>query len=99
MGRQQCGTCHVCDASSTRVEVRRKTSRKRSRSATRPKTTSLRLEALLASDADADEAGAAVVVRAGSFDDTYEGLAHFHEHMLFLGTEKYPGEDEYDTFL
>jgi insulysin len=23
----------------------------------------------------------------------------FHEHMLFLGTEKYPNEDEYETFL
>ena len=54
------------------------------------------LEAVLVSDADADEAGAALSVRAGSFDDTLMGLAHFHEHMLFLGTEKYPGEDEYE---
>ena len=27
------------------------------------------------------------------------GLAHFLEHMLFLGTEKYPDENEYDKFL
>lgn len=27
------------------------------------------------------------------------GLAHFCEHMLFLGTEKYPDKDEYNTFL
>eukprot|EP00438_Fugacium_kawagutii_P000913 Skav211588 [mRNA] locus=scaffold2962:17002:19062:- [translate_table: standard] len=27
------------------------------------------------------------------------GLAHFHEHMLFLGTEKYPKEDEYSWHL
>jgi len=26
-------------------------------------------------------------------------LAHFHEHMLFLGTKKYPSENEYETFL
>jgi insulysin len=26
-------------------------------------------------------------------------LVDFHEHMLFLGTEKYPDEDEYETFL
>lgn len=27
------------------------------------------------------------------------GLAHFHEHMLFLGTDKYPREDEYEDYL
>lgn len=27
------------------------------------------------------------------------GLAHFCEHMLFLGTEKYPEENEYTKFL
>ena len=27
------------------------------------------------------------------------GLAHFHEHMLFLGTEKFPKEDEYSKYL
>jgi len=27
------------------------------------------------------------------------GLAHFCEHMLFLGTEKYPVENEYSRFL
>lgn len=27
------------------------------------------------------------------------GLAHFCEHMLFLGTEKYPDENAYSTYL
>lgn len=27
------------------------------------------------------------------------GLAHFCEHMLFLGTAKYPSENEYSKFL
>jgi len=27
------------------------------------------------------------------------GLAHFCEHMLFLGTQKYPSENEYNKFL
>ena len=27
------------------------------------------------------------------------GLAHFLEHMLFMGTTKYPGEDAYSKFL
>lgn len=28
-----------------------------------------------------------------------DGMAHFCEHMLFLGTEKYPEENHYQTFL
>ena len=31
--------------------------------------------------------------------DDIPGLAHFCEHMLFLGTEKYPVENEYPRFL
>jgi len=27
------------------------------------------------------------------------GLAHFLEHMLFMGTEKYPEENDYSKFL
>ena len=29
----------------------------------------------------------------------FSRLAHFLEHMLFLGTKKYPKEDAYDNFL
>lgn len=28
-----------------------------------------------------------------------DGLAHFLEHMLFMGTEKYPEEDLYERLL
>lgn len=31
--------------------------------------------------------------------DHIPGLAHFCEHMLFLGTEKYPKENDYSKFL
>ena len=31
--------------------------------------------------------------------DDFLGLAHFCEHMLFLGTEKFPGENDYASFL
>lgn len=59
------------------------------------------MQVLLASDPCADMAGAAISVKCGSFQDTDQrpGLAHFHEHMLFLGTKKYPEEDEYNKFL
>lgn len=47
------------------------------------------------------KAAAALVVGAGSFHDPpfAQGMAHFLEHMLFMGTTKYPGENEYDSFL
>lgn len=28
-----------------------------------------------------------------------QGLAHFCEHLLFMGTEKYPKENDYNQFL
>jgi insulysin len=40
-------------------------------------------------------------VGVGSLHDPEEycGLAHFLEHMLFLGTEKYPDSAEYRDYL
>lgn len=47
------------------------------------------------------KAAAAMVVNVGSFSDPLccQGTAHYLEHMLFMGTEKYPKENEYDAFL
>ena len=59
------------------------------------------LAALVVSDPDADEGAAALNVNVGSGSDPEDrpGLAHFLEHMLFLGTEKYPDAGEYNRFL
>jgi len=40
-------------------------------------------------------------VNVGCLEDPIEreGLAHYLEHMLFLGTEKYPDEAEYNAYL
>jgi insulysin len=40
-------------------------------------------------------------VHVGSMRDPghSQGLAHFLEHLLFMGTEKYPDEAEYSKFL
>ena len=59
------------------------------------------LEALLIHDETAEMAGASLDVRSGHWKDpkTTQGLAHFCEHMLFLGTKKYPEEDGYSSFL
>ncbi|MDX1320735.1 MAG: insulinase family protein, partial [Oceanospirillum sp.] len=59
------------------------------------------LSVILVSDPKADKAAAAMNVAIGSGQDPKEfaGLAHFLEHMLFLGTEKYPEAGEYQSFI
>ncbi len=59
------------------------------------------LRTLLISDPETDKSAAAVDVNVGHLSDPEElpGLAHFCEHMLFMGTEKYPDENEYGRFL
>eukprot|EP00178_Gracilaria_changii_P016018 TRINITY_DN4511_c0_g1_i1.p1 TRINITY_DN4511_c0_g1~~TRINITY_DN4511_c0_g1_i1.p1 ORF type:complete len:985 (-),score=132.98 TRINITY_DN4511_c0_g1_i1:2428-5382(-) len=59
------------------------------------------LDVLIASDPSSDKAAASLDVAVGYFSDPKHlpGLAHFLEHMLFLGTKKYPDEDSYNNFL
>jgi len=60
-----------------------------------------RLKVLVISDPDTDKAAAAMDVFVGSSRDPKDrqGLAHFLEHMLFLGTKKYPTPGEYQDFV
>lgn len=60
-----------------------------------------RLDVLLVHDDETEKSSACVDVRIGSMADPEEmpGLAHFLEHMLFLGTETYPVENAYSSFL
>jgi len=59
------------------------------------------LRALLISDADATTCAAALSVHVGFYSDPDQvpGLAHFCEHMLFLGTREYPEENSFKRFL
>lgn len=59
------------------------------------------LKVLLISDPSADKAAASLDVNVGSSHDPVdrEGLAHFLEHMLFLGTKKYPDAADYQAFI
>ena len=59
------------------------------------------LRVLLVSDAKTVQSAAALSVDVGAFHDPegWDGLAHYLEHMLFLGTEKYPDGDEYSRYL
>ncbi|KAK2735024.1 Insulinase (Peptidase M16) [Myotisia sp. PD_48] len=60
-----------------------------------------KLEALLVHDPDTDKASASVNVKVGNFsdDDDMPGMAHAVEHLLFMGTEKYPKENDYNQYL
>lgn len=59
------------------------------------------LRVVYCSDPSSNEAGAAMDVHVGACSDPDDipGLAHFNEHMLFLGTEPYPKEDSFEAFL
>eukprot|EP00291_Cryptomonas_curvata_P005896 CAMPEP_0172199716 /NCGR_PEP_ID=MMETSP1050-20130122/28854_1 /TAXON_ID=233186 /ORGANISM="Cryptomonas curvata, Strain CCAP979/52" /LENGTH=1032 /DNA_ID=CAMNT_0012876793 /DNA_START=103 /DNA_END=3197 /DNA_ORIENTATION=- len=59
------------------------------------------LQVIAVSDPAADRSAASMDVSVGSFSDPekFPGLAHFLEHMLFMGSEKYPDENEYSAFL
>ena len=54
----------------------------------------------LLSDPKFNVSAASMSVEVGSLQDPNErqGLAHFLEHMLFLGTKKYPDVDESSTY-
>ncbi len=59
------------------------------------------MQVMLVSDAETDKAAASLDVAVGHGSDpaNRQGLAHFLEHMLFLGTEKYPEPGEYQAFI
>ena len=60
------------------------------------------LRVLVISDPHADKSAASLDVNVGSFADkeyNISGLAHFCEHLLFMGTSKYPQENEYSDYL
>lgn len=59
------------------------------------------LKVLLIHDQHAQKSAAALAVNVGHFDDPDDrhGMAHYLEHMLFLGTEKYPKVGEFQSYI
>ncbi|KAG1754340.1 Metalloenzyme, LuxS/M16 peptidase-like protein [Suillus lakei] len=59
------------------------------------------LLAMLIQDAKADIAAASLDVAVGHLSDPDDipGLAHFCEHLLFMGTDQFPKENEYSEYL
>lgn len=59
------------------------------------------LRVLAVKDPEAEKSSFAVAVEAGSLEDPpdFQGLAHFCEHMVFLGSRKYPDKDAFSKQL
>ena len=53
------------------------------------------LEVIIVSDNDETMCGACLNVNVGSAIETIPGLAHFLEHMLFMGSKKYPKSNNF----
>jgi len=64
-------------------------------------TLSNELQVLLISDPDMENSAVSLSVPVGSMHnpDSQLGLAHYLEHMLFLGSERYPTINEYSKFM
>ena len=47
------------------------------------------------------KSAASMCIEVGSYSDPedLQGLAHFLEHMVFMGSKKYPAENEFDKFV
>ena len=60
-----------------------------------------KMKVMLISDPTTDKSAASMDVHVGSMRDPREfpGLAHFLEHMVFMGSSKYPNENEYNRYL
>ena len=59
------------------------------------------MKVILLSDPKLNESSASIAVGVGSLTDPLkrQGLAHFLEHMLFLGTQKYPDVSDFGAYL
>ncbi|MCO7190520.1 MULTISPECIES: insulinase family protein [unclassified Pseudoalteromonas] len=59
------------------------------------------IEVILVSDPEVEKSAAALSVGVGLLHDpmSQQGMAHYLEHMLFLGTERYPDTQGYKDFM
>ncbi|AOT07385.1 insulinase family protein [Pseudoalteromonas luteoviolacea] len=59
------------------------------------------LRVLLITDPSSEKSAASLTINVGHFDDPVgrQGMAHFIEHMLFLGTEQYPIKGEFSQIV
>ena len=60
-----------------------------------------KMKVLLVSDDETKKSAATLYVRSGSLNDPPEinGIAHFCEHMLFMGSKNFPNIAEFGSFI
>ena len=57
------------------------------------------IKIILISDKNSVKSYCGVGVNVGCWHDTFEGIAHFLEHLLFLGNEKFPDTNSLQKYL
>jgi insulysin len=57
------------------------------------------IKVILISDPKINKSACCVGVKAGYYDDEFAGCAHFLEHLLFMGSEKYPDSRDFSSYL
>lgn len=58
-----------------------------------------KIKLILISDHDINLSSCSIAVGAGYLHDEYPGTAHFLEHLLFMGSEKYPEQNDYHSYI
>ena len=57
------------------------------------------IKMVLVSDPDIKTSSCSVGVNAGYLHDIFEGTAHFLEHLLFMGSKKFPEQNTYHSYI
>jgi len=57
------------------------------------------IKIILISDEKIMKSCCTVGVGIGSLHDTHEGIAHFLEHLLFMGSEKFQNQNDYHSYV
>lgn len=53
------------------------------------------INVIIIKDKKSSQCGALLNIKVGSLKDTLDGMAHFLEHMVFMGSKKYPDENNF----
>jgi len=57
------------------------------------------IKVVLISDKNIYDSSCSIGINAGYLQDDFEGTAHFLEHLLFMGSEKFPLQNEYHSYV
>jgi insulysin len=57
------------------------------------------IKLVLISDKDIKISSCSIGIKAGYLEDEFEGTAHFLEHLLFMGSTKFPEQNTYHSYV